>query len=317
MCFHLMEAFRPASGEGRLVFDRRKASPACESVLLPCGGCIQCRATKAREWTVRAWMETQLQPIGCSLTLTYAPEHLPPGGTLSKRDLRLFMRRLWREFPDARLRFLASGEYGDQGLRPHYHLVVWGVDFIEDRTRWNRAPSGELLYRSARLDALWNKGIACIGTLTVEAAGYCARYCMKKITGAAAEREYLRHWADGQPYWVEPVFARMSRVIHLDDGSKQAGGLGAPWVDRYWDSDAMSEFVVMNGARVPMPAYCVKRRFKDQPEVIEARRAVTLKFLADHAEDYSPARILVREEAMQLRMSRLHRALDAEAGYVD
>lgn len=312
-----MTAFRPASGEGRLVFDKRRALPSAEPLLLPCGGCIQCRAAKARDWTVRAWMESQLQPIGCSLTLTYAPEHLPPGATLVPRDVKLFMRRVWRDFPHVKARFLVSGEYGDQGLRPHYHLLLWGLDFIEDRVPWNRAPSGEVLYRSARLDALWSKGIAAIGTLTVQSAGYAARYCMKKITGPMAEREYMRFQPDGQPFWVHPVFARMSRIIHCADGSRMAGGLGAPWVDRFWDNDAMSDFVVMDGQRVPMPAYCVKRRFRDQPEVIEARKQVALKFLAEHADDFTPARLAVKEEAMRLRMSRLERALDAEAGYLD
>lgn len=305
MCFHLMEAFRPASGEGRLVFDRRKALPFSEPVMLPCGGCIQCRAAKARDWTVRAWMESQLEPVGCSVTLTYAPEFLPKGATLVPHDVRLFMRRVWREFPGVDVRFLVNGEYGDQGLRPHYHLLIWGVDFVEDRKPWDRAPSGEVLYLSPRLDALWGKGIAAIGTLTVQSAGYAARYCMKKITGPMAEREYQRFTPDGVPFWVHPVFARMSRKP----------GLGGAWVDRYWESDAKSEFVVMDGQRVPMPDYCVKRRFKDHPEVIEARREVALKFLAEHSEDYSPARLAVREEVMRLRMARLERALDAEAGY--
>lgn len=306
MCFHLMTAYRPASGEGRLVFDQRKAKPFCEPVMLPCGGCIQCRASKARDWTVRAWMESQLQPVGCSVTLTYAPQFLPDGATLRPHDLRLFMKRVWNAFPGVDVRFLVNGEYGDQGLRPHYHLLLWGLDFVEDRVPWNRAPSGEVLYLSKRLDALWGFGIAAIGTLTVESAGYAARYCMKKITGPMAEREYQRFAADGQPFWVHPVFARMSR----------RPGLGGAWIDRYWDSDAKSDFVRMDGRRVPMPEYCVKRRFKDQPEVIEARRAVALQYLADHASDFTIERIAVREEVMRLSMSRLHRALDAEAGYL-
>lgn len=318
MCFHLMTAYRPASGEGRLVFDKRKAKLSCEPVTLPCGGCIQCRAAKARDWTVRAWMESNLQPVGCSLTLTYSPEHLPKGATLVPHDVRLFMRRLLREFPGVDVRFLVNGEYGDHGLRPHYHMLLWALDFFEDRVPWNRAPSGETLFRSARLDALWGKGIVAIGTLTVASAGYAARYCMKKITGPQAEREYLRHEPDGQCFWVHPVFARMSRMIFSEDrATRRGGGLGAPWVDRYWDSDAMSEFVVMDGKRVPMPDYCVKRRFKDQPDVIEARKAVALRFLAEHAEDYSGPRLRAREEVMQLRMSLLHRALDREAGYAD
>lgn len=301
-----MTAYRPASGEGRLVFDKRKAHPLrCEPIMLPCGGCVQCRAAKARDWTVRAWMESSLQPIGCSLTLTYSPEHLPPGAGLRPHDLRLFLKRLWNRFPGLDVRFLVNGEYGDKGLRPHYHLLLWGLDFVEDRKPWSKAPSGELLYRSAELDALWGLGLAAIGTLTVASAGYAARYCMKKMTGAAAEQEYMRFDPDGQPYWVQPVFARMSR----------RPGLGGAWVDRFWHSDAMAEFVVMDGRKVPMPAYCVRRRFRDEPLVIEARKAVALSFLAEHAEDYTAERISVREAVMQLRMARLHRALEDEAGY--
>lgn len=46
------------------------------------------------------------------VTLTYDEEHLPPDGSLRKRDLQLYLKRLRRRLP---FRFFAAGEYGERG----------------------------------------------------------------------------------------------------------------------------------------------------------------------------------------------------------
>lgn len=64
------------------------------------------------------------------VTLTYAPEHLPPGGSLSKRDVHLYLGRLRAELlrdHQLRYRFGLVGEYGDVTVRPHYHGIFYGV----------------------------------------------------------------------------------------------------------------------------------------------------------------------------------------------
>lgn len=62
------------------------------------------------------------------ITLTFNNEHLPENGSLDKRDLQLFFKRL-RKNTGKELRYYACGEYGDLGFRPHYHAIVYGLSY--------------------------------------------------------------------------------------------------------------------------------------------------------------------------------------------
>lgn len=52
---------------------------------LPCGQCIGCRLDKSRDWAQRMVHEASLHMDNVFITLTYAPEYLPPDGGLKKK----------------------------------------------------------------------------------------------------------------------------------------------------------------------------------------------------------------------------------------
>lgn len=99
------------------------------------------------------------------VTLTYSNDFLPKDGQLSKRDLQLFLKRL-RKRIDKKIRYFSCGEYGERSHRPHYHLIIWGID------------------ESYRDDILvsWGKGLIDVKTALPSAFRYVAGYVVKKYS---------------------------------------------------------------------------------------------------------------------------------------
>lgn len=120
------------------------------------------------------------------VTLTYNDEHIPLGETLVKKDLRNFFKRL-RKNTGLKIKFFASGEYGEKYDRPHYHAIIFGIDpsdHILDLD--NRDPKRRgLILEGPVLDA-WTLrgeklGDCTIGVVTSDSARYVAGYIHKKF----------------------------------------------------------------------------------------------------------------------------------------
>lgn len=148
-----------------------------------CGQCLPCRIHRRRMWSTRIYLESLCHERSAFVTLTYAPEKIPQGGSLEPRALQLFLKRL-RFNSDAPLRFFGVGEYGDQTERPHYHLALYGLSALDARV----------------VERSWRDGFAMVGDLTEQSAAYIAGYVTKKMTHASDPRLGGRH----------PEFARMS-----------------------------------------------------------------------------------------------------------
>ena len=76
---------------------------------VPCGQCLGCRLEKSKEWAIRVMNEVRMNEISCFLTLTYNDENLPKGGTLVKKDLQDFWKRLRDRLYPEKLRYSACG----------------------------------------------------------------------------------------------------------------------------------------------------------------------------------------------------------------
>ena len=99
-------------------------------------------------------------------------------------DAARFMKRLRKKY-GSQVRFFHCGEYGDLNKRPHYHAILFGVDFAHDRKLWSQK-DGMKLFTSESLEKLWPYGFCTIGQVTFESCAYVARYIMKKQTGEKA-----------------------------------------------------------------------------------------------------------------------------------
>lgn len=212
---------------------------------LPCGRCVGCRQRRAREWATRAVHEAALHDHNSFVTLTYSPEHLPDGENLTPDDLRLFLRRVRRALRGGAarpaglsgtgMRFLACGEYGDLGNRPHYHALLFGVGFT-DAVPWKKD-----LYLSDTLTALWGKGFCSFGAVTGGRAAYVAQYSLKKVRA--------EEWSECTPDGVIKTqpFLRCSL----------RPGIGAAWLARYAE-ETRNGYVVRDGQKIAVPRYYQK-----------------------------------------------------------
>lgn len=243
-CFGPLTAYRPKEGaeSGRLVFKKADAHSGI-GIKVPCGQCVGCKLERSRQWAMRCLHEKRLHSRSSFVTLTYADEHLPEFGDLCKRDLQLFMKRL-RKQEGPGVRFYACGEYGDVNLRPHYHILLFNVDF-SDMKFFSQNRRGDKTFTSDCLRELWPFGHNNIGDVNFESCAYVARYVLKKITGKAADEHYMVYDSDGLVHVRPPEFTVMSR----------RPGIGAAWYEKFGSEVAVHDTVVVNGREVRPPRY--------------------------------------------------------------
>lgn len=140
-----------------------RVTPDGRQVFVPCGECLLCREKKSMELMFYSSCEQRSQyrrGRSCTfVTLTYSDDNLlcswiagdsdvrvdklsdiplhhlfkPPVPTLSRSEFQGFNKR-FRYYvhkfygKDYDYKFLASGEYGDQASRPHFHFIAYGLN---------------------------------------------------------------------------------------------------------------------------------------------------------------------------------------------
>lgn len=183
--------------------------------IIPCGQCIGCRLDYSRNWANRGSLETKEHLENFWITLTYDDEHLPKveemitsddfvftetdeiewKGCLFPKDLKNFIDYLRKivkkETGHTGIRFIASGEYGERGRRPHFHIILFNCplpveSFYESRIDWKK----DTYWKSDIIDKAWGKGIAEVGEVNWETIAYTCRYITKKINGKDSEYVY-------------------------------------------------------------------------------------------------------------------------------
>jgi len=306
---------------GRLAFG--------ESVLeLPCGKCAQCRVARAQEWALRCHHEAQFHrhddgsPNAAFVTLTFENEGLAfrelKYGThplsLSVRDWQLFAKRLRQHIArqhrrrekklglvpsdPPKFKFFAVGEYGREKLRPHYHVLLFGWDFSEDRVQCTDE-GGMSFFLSPTLEKLWGYGRTDIRPMTPETINYVCRYVVKKLTGEDANRFLQRIDPDtGDVITVAPEFAVMSRNP----------GIGARWFDRFKDDVYPDNFVILKGRPTRVPRYYANRLKQQDPERAEAvadkAKEKAKKFLPEKITNRRKVKVKVTKARIKLAASR-------------
>ena len=225
-----------------------------EYVPIPCGHCIGCRMDRAKDWRVRVALEKRYSEFRFSwfITLTYDDEHCPKN--LVKKDIQDFIRSFRRNIGPCR--YFGSGEYGEIGLRPHFHLILF-TDFDSDFTVFGRNH-----FRSAAIEKCWeNKGFVDICSADAGLIAYCAGYVEKKQD----DRNFYK-------YQVKP-FLVMSRRPGI--GSKALEHLDAV-LSTY---KVYGDFGKCHYSRIPRSM--LKKLEVLFPEWMEAYRETKIKYSED------------------------------------
>ncbi|WNK14382.1 MAG: replication initiator protein [Microvirus sp.] len=306
-CVKPLTAYWRSRNRDAITFDRVKSATKVPFVL-PCGRCIGCRMEKARQWGLRCLHEKKLWRNNWYVTLTYNDQNLPPGGSLCLRDVQLFMKRLRKakgSCEENPVRFFLGGEYGEENRRPHYHALLFNVDF-PDRLFFTNNKRGEPLYTSGELHRLWSAdggettmGHCSIGEVTFDSAVYCAKYALKKInitehSSDEARREFERRYhvydENGECFERVPEFAVMSR----------RPGIGAGYYDKYGHEVLAHDSVVVNGREVRPPRfYDVRSQQRDSERFAVVKAARKREAVKDSVKaDNTPERLRVKETLM-------------------
>ena len=277
-----------ANGKREVVFTEDK-SDGQPSFKIPCGQCTGCRIARSSDWTTRLVQESKFFLESCFITLTYNDEHLPEHGTLVKRDVQLFYKRLRFEFEPRRLRHFTAGEYGEQTARPHYHALLFGLAFLEDRRPHSKNKQGDQLYTSETLDRLWGKGHCLIGNITVRSCSYVAQYAFKKINGKRSDEHYRRvDPVTGETWLLQKEFALMS--THP--------GIGYEHYNRYADNMFARGSVIDRGRELPIPKYYDRLLKRDDPLRLESIKTGRFEDAQQRLDDQTPERLAVKEQIM-------------------
>ena len=181
----------------------------------PCRLCHGCRIQRITEFSQRFKLDfKQNGYIGSFITLTYRDDTLPlllpigsaiqgdffkglnkVGATLYKPDLKKFLDNLNHKVKKKfgwKIKYIACGEYGDDGKRPHYHATIIGLPPSERR----------LVYDT------WNKGRIDILPINNGAVSYVCGYIMQEVK---CPNNLYQYWGD-----FTPQFALFSKGLGTD-----------------------------------------------------------------------------------------------------
>lgn len=258
---------------------------------------------KAQAWAIRIMHERQSHELCCFLTFTYNNHFLPSPPSLNKEHFRSFMKRLRADHeynnPNApKIKYFMCGEYGGNTRRPHYHAIIFGLNFA-DKKLHSKGKRGDFLYKSEKLDMLWGMGHCYIGNVTYASAGYVARYCMKKVNGEMADDHY--RWVNtqtGETAVLTKEYLGVSRY------------LGFKHFVEHKEAMYRRDSVIVNGHEAPIPSYYDRKLGEIDPERLEEIKFLRQERAKLNAADNTDARLAVREEIKKAQVAQLRRDLE-------
>ncbi|AKI26892.1 replication protein VP4 [Gokushovirinae Bog8989_22] len=261
--------------------------------------------------------EADSYDYNCFITLTYSPEHLPKYGSLVKRDFQLFIKRLREWISDApdlflksnhsNLRYYMCGEYGESSGRPHYHAILFNLQFVD--RKYLKDCNGIPLYTSDTLSRIWGKGLVSIGSVTFDSAAYVARYILKKAHGEQALLKYqiadyfsgvIPEDSQGRPLTLVPEYTTMSR----------RPGIGKAFYDKYCQIIYRDDSVYFKDSPLPPPRYYDRLYELDHPSHFVSLRRQRVRKAIKYSVDNTRDRLSVKLELLKMRIKKLIRPLD-------
>jgi len=153
------------------------------------------------------------------------------------------MKRLRSKEPHLEISFFVTGEYGEHTKRKHWHAIIFNWS-PTDQIHQFTTERGDKVFTSSSLDTLWGHGQTKIGSVTIESAGYCARYAAKKLVhGKDQEHDYA------------PISKKSSKHA-----------IGKRWLEKHWE-DVFNHGYIINadGVKSGVPRYYEKWLKRERP----------------------------------------------------
>lgn len=260
-----------------------------DEVPVPCGKCPVCKDNRVNSWAFRLLNEEKQSTSSYFVTLTYENHTVPITSrgfmTLDKRDFQLFMKRLRKDTGD-KLKYYAVGEYGSQRMRPHYHMILFG---LSDK---------EAIFRN------WQLGQVDVG----QVSGASIRYTLKYINKPG---KIPLHRNDDR----KKEFSLMSKGL----GSNYL----TPQMINYHQADVSRNYLTaLGGAKVALPKYYRDRIYDDdqkkqQRALIETSQAermerMYIEYLGLYGDDNEFTFDLYVDSKRMARYNKFHKKAELD-----
>lgn len=215
------------------------------AVSVPCGKCMACLMNKRADWSFRLEQEYKHSRSALFVTLTYDMKHVPSNGSLDKRHLQLYLKRLRKMDGQNKIRYYAVGEYGGKSCRPHYHLLLFNCSESHARSAWRDIKGDQV-------------GIVHVGNVTAASVAYVTKYLVQP---------------DLALYGLQKPFAVMSRAY----------GIGGRYLSDEmvaWHKVDDRNYCVRDGQKIRLPRFYRSKIWyhpQDRERVSSKAMMLTLK----------------------------------------
>lgn len=280
-----MKCINPADAflaQGKVYFSKRTISGVPRhSIKIACGHCWQCRRENALDTAVRAEHESHYWSHSFFLTLTYAPEHLPPHGSLNRDHTTVFCREIKRKYnskESTNIMLFGCGEYGGKFGRPHYHFIVFSnFQITHDDFK-----------------SFWSYGSVDVGNVESASIAYVCKYSVKKVLGNNA-KEYYESRGIIPEYGIFP----------------KAPAMGRKWIEDNLQFIRSNNFVYYGNGKRRIPRYYKRILAELDPEAAASKSNQAQEYMIESEADSSLTRFartfnyLKRGDSNSLRSDNL------------
>lgn len=154
-------------------------------VTVGCGKCDDCKRRYQNDWAIRLSNECECWSDVWFITLTYRPETIPfvvdsqtgeLHNSVCKEHVQKWLKKFrishLREFGEiVHLKYFLTSEYGPRTLRPHYHMLLFGLDYYEAKRMCDIWLQDYGYYQLKKIDKSRGSSFAV--------SKYVAKYCSK------------------------------------------------------------------------------------------------------------------------------------------
>lgn len=179
---------------------------------VPCNNCDECLLARSKRKAAQLMIENydrKDETGSWFITLTYDDNHIPynevwkDGKMISieeslppknpylyefkkdrKKCIKPFIDNLSyyakENYGDQKLMWFYCAEYGGQTMRPHFHMIIFGLHIPITELKFYEQREGYILYEWTKGAEIWDNGFVTVGNFTPETAAYVAGYVLKK-----------------------------------------------------------------------------------------------------------------------------------------
>lgn len=290
---------------------------------LPCGQCIGCRIDTTSDMAVRIEKEAKSYDKNIFITLTYNEDNMPKFGDLVDEHITEFLQKLRDKYvmysyvkikPNGKkkhcriakekdkIRYYCSYEYGGENQRPHYHLIVFNLDFKDKKV--HKVSAGIPYYTSKTLEEIWNKGHCIIGEVNYDTAFYVAGYCLEKmkISDKTDSSNYAKYVTKYMVIDFNTGEILHEKMIEKSRSSRRPG-IGYKYYKEYEEEIKNNGNIIVKGKNRRIPRYYETKLEKDDIVFYRQRKKEKMLSITRNSWDNTRERLEVRKNIATAKLS--------------